>query len=46
MEWIDEIYEGRSMKLMQSYDITSFEKALERKVLQASAIILGKKIQI
>ena len=46
LDWIDERYEGCTKKLLQSYDITLFEKDRDRKVLQALAIILGKKIQI
>lgn len=33
LEWIDERYKGRTTKLLQSYDITSFKKSHDRKVL-------------
>jgi len=46
LDWIDERYEGRCTKLMQTYDITSFKKYQDRKVLQALAIIFGKQTQI
>lgn len=46
LDYIDERYKVRCTKLLQSYDITSFEKSWNRKVLQALIVILGKKTQI
>lgn len=43
---IDERHEGIYTKLLQSYDISSFEKVRDRNMLQALVFILEKKIQI
>lgn len=42
----DKIYGGNTTKLLQIYDITSFEKTWDRQVLQYLVIILGCMTQI